>query len=206
MAAVFPCVGDGKGEAAQSNEIIIPPGFRYSPEDYMLIESYLVNKIMGVPIPVNIIKDIDVYDCDPRQLPTSDLMHGKTNNEAYYFTKAGKTWRRTTKGGYWKATYERDISGSDGKLIGTKTKFYFYSTQKGDDGVGEKTSWVMYEFKVNPSILPTQPLDDTTKANVDIQWVVCVIRNKEDDIKEEPNMWSFYEEKAEEGEGDEDDE
>ncbi|OMO98337.1 No apical meristem (NAM) protein [Corchorus capsularis] len=160
MAAVFHCVGDGRGEAGQSNELILPPGFGFSPKDHELIEWFLVNKIMGIPIPYNIIKDIDVYECDPRQLPTSDLKHGKTKNEAYYFTKAGKTWRRTTKGGYWKATYEQDINGRGGKIIGMKT----------------------------------------------IQWVVCVIRNKDDDIEKE-RKWSFYEEKAEEEEddGDEDD-
>lgn len=52
-----------------SGELQLPPGFRFHPTDEELVMHYLCRKCTNQPIPVPIIKDIDLYRFDPWLLP-----------------------------------------------------------------------------------------------------------------------------------------
>lgn len=49
---------------------VLPPGYRFSPNDGQLIVFYLKKKIMGEQLPVDVIPTIDhVYASSPDKLP-----------------------------------------------------------------------------------------------------------------------------------------
>ncbi|XVF56531.1 hypothetical protein PTKIN_Ptkin06aG0128600 [Pterospermum kingtungense] len=155
----------------------IPLGYRFIPYDHELILKYLMIKIMGLELPCDIIKDIDFYDLDPQDFPTSDFKNGVRKNEAYYFTQT-KSTKTCSKSGYWKACgKEREIK--DGTVIvGFKTKFVFYLRNK-VNGIEKQSSWVMHELRVNPDIVPTdQAQDDNIKTKIQ-HCVICRIKNKD---------------------------
>lgn len=47
----------------------LPPGFRFHPTDEELIIYYLKRKINGVNIELEIIPEVDLYKCEPWDLP-----------------------------------------------------------------------------------------------------------------------------------------
>ncbi|XVF06901.1 hypothetical protein REPUB_Repub06bG0091100 [Reevesia pubescens] len=166
MAAAFVSESfsgdEEKGEEeGQAGELLpLPIRYRFAPHDHELILKYLMNKIMGFQLPANIIKDIDFYDLDPHEFPTSDFKHGMKKTEAYYFTQTQQRYsktertKRSSKTGYWKACgKEMEINGG-GRIVEFKKIFVFYWKNQ-INGTEKKSSWVMHEFRVNPSIVPT---------------------------------------------------
>jgi hypothetical protein len=63
--------GGGRAPAAQSQELQLPPGFRFHPTDEELVMHYLCRRCAGLPISVPIIAEIDLYKYDPWQLPST---------------------------------------------------------------------------------------------------------------------------------------
>jgi len=63
--------GGGRVPAAQSQELQLPPGFRFHPTDEELVMHYLCRRCAGLPISVPIIAEIDLYKYDPWQLPST---------------------------------------------------------------------------------------------------------------------------------------
>lgn len=57
--------------AAQSQELQLPPGFRFHPTDEELVVHYLCRRCAGLPISVPIIAEVDLYKHDPWQLPST---------------------------------------------------------------------------------------------------------------------------------------
>ena len=49
----------------------VPTGYRFCPPDDLLIMDYLMSKIMGYKLPVDMITEIDLYAYDPPLLPKS---------------------------------------------------------------------------------------------------------------------------------------
>jgi hypothetical protein len=47
----------------------LPPGFRFHPTDVELVAYYLKEKINGRPIEMNPIAVVDLYKCEPWDLP-----------------------------------------------------------------------------------------------------------------------------------------
>lgn len=47
----------------------LPPGFRFHPTDEELVAYYLDRKISGHPIELEIIPEVDLYKCEPWDLP-----------------------------------------------------------------------------------------------------------------------------------------
>ena len=47
----------------------LPPGFRFHPTDEELVSYYLDRKITGQTIDLEIIPEVDLYKCEPWDLP-----------------------------------------------------------------------------------------------------------------------------------------
>ena len=51
------------------DNLILPPGFRFSPTDEELVVYYLKRKIRGKPLILDIVAEIDIYKREPEELP-----------------------------------------------------------------------------------------------------------------------------------------
>lgn len=49
--------------------VSLPPGFRFHPTDEELVAYYLKRKINGRKIELEIIPEVDLYKCEPWDLP-----------------------------------------------------------------------------------------------------------------------------------------
>lgn len=49
--------------------VSLPPGFRFHPTDEELVSYYLNRKINARPIDLEIIPEVDLYKCEPWDLP-----------------------------------------------------------------------------------------------------------------------------------------
>ena len=49
--------------------VSLPPGFRFHPTDEELVAYYLKRKINGRKIDLEIIPEVDLYKCEPWDLP-----------------------------------------------------------------------------------------------------------------------------------------
>jgi hypothetical protein len=129
------------------------PGFRFHPTDEELVGFYLKRKIQQKSLPIELIKQVDIYKYDPWDLPKELASSGE--KEWYFYCPRDRKYRnssrpnRVTRAGFWKATgTDRPIYSSNGKCIGLKKSLVFY---KGRAAKGTKTDWMMHEFRL-PSI------------------------------------------------------
>ncbi|CAN6453806.1 unnamed protein product [Victoria cruziana] len=136
--------------------ITLPPGFRFHPTDEELVAYYLDRKIHGLSIDLDIIPQVDLYKCEPWELPDKSFLPGR-DLEWFFFSHRdrkypnGSRTNRATKGGYWKAT------GKDRKVasqslphtcptsIGMKKTLVYY---RGRAPHGIRTDWVMHEYRL----------------------------------------------------------
>ncbi|XP_038882902.1 NAC domain-containing protein 87 [Benincasa hispida] len=153
----------------------LPPGFRFHPTDEEIVTYYLAKKIVDAAFTATAIGEADLNKCEPWDLPQKAKMGEK---EWYFFCQrdrkypTGMRTNRATQTGYWKATgKDREIFKGKSVLAGMKKTLVFY---KGRAPKGEKTNWVMHEFRLEPKFshflrLP-KPLKD--------DWVVCRVFHK----------------------------
>ncbi|KAL5722771.1 hypothetical protein ACHQM5_006247 [Ranunculus cassubicifolius] len=171
---------DEKNDFDKVDEVMLP-GFRFHPTDEELVGFYLKRKIQHRTLPIELIKQLDIYKYDPWDLPKLATTGEK---EWYFYCPRDRKYRnsarpnRVTGAGFWKATgTDRPIYASEGnKCIGLKKSLVFY---RGRAAKGIKTDWMMHEFRL-PSVTdpapPKRPLDKSFPAND--SWAICRIFKK----------------------------
>ncbi|KAJ7515278.1 hypothetical protein O6H91_22G008900 [Diphasiastrum complanatum] len=154
----------------------LPPGFRFHPTDEELVSDYLTTKILDNNFTAWAIAEVDLNKCEPWDLKERAKMGER---ELYFFTlrdrkyPTGLRTNRATEAGYWKATgKDRDvICSKSGSLVGMKKTLVFY---RGRAPKGEKTSWIMHEYRLDDEIGHIQG----SKLPKEAEWVVCRIFQK----------------------------
>ncbi|KAI9173957.1 hypothetical protein LWI28_009310 [Acer negundo] len=155
------------------HEMDLPPGFRFHPTDEELITHYLYKKVFDVSFSARAIGDVDLNKSEPWELPWKAKMGEK---EWYFFCMRDRKYptglrtNRATVAGYWKATgKDKDIYRAK-SLVGMKKTLVFY---KGRAPKGEKTNWVMHEFRLEGKF-SLHNLPKTAKN----EWVICRVFQK----------------------------
>ncbi|KAF8007384.1 hypothetical protein BT93_K1401 [Corymbia citriodora subsp. variegata] len=157
----------------------LPPGFRFHPTDEEIITHYLTKKVLSPNFTACAIGEADLNKCEPWDLPKKAHMGEK---ERYFFNQkdrkypTGMRTNRATESGYWKATgKDKEIFRGKNNLVGMKKTLVFY---KGRAPKGEKTNWVMHEYRLEGKFsyynLPRVSKDE---------WVVSRIFHKSTGIK-----------------------
>lgn len=62
-----------KNNEVDKVEDVILPGFRFHPTDEELVGFYLKRKILQQSLPIELIKQVDIYKYDPWDLPSKAL-------------------------------------------------------------------------------------------------------------------------------------
>ncbi|XP_027352716.1 NAC domain-containing protein 100-like [Abrus precatorius] len=151
----------------------LPPGFRFHPTDEELINQYLTKKVVDSCFCAIAIGEVDLNKCEPWDLPGLAKM-GET--EWYYFCvrdrkyPTGLRTNRATHAGYWKATGKDKEIIMENALIGMKKTLVFY---KGRAPKGEKTNWVMHEYRLEGK----HSEHDLPKPGKS-EWVICRVFEK----------------------------
>lgn len=164
-------VGIGKEE--HQDQMILPPGFRFHPTDEELITHYLCKKVQNGSFSATAMGEVDLNKCEPWDLP----LRAKIDEKEWYFFcvrdrkyPTGLRTNRATKAGYWKATGKDKEIFRGKSLIGMKKTLVFY---QGRAPKGEKTGWVMHEYRQEGKF-SLHPLPATTHN----EWVICRVFQK----------------------------
>ncbi|CAD6270751.1 unnamed protein product [Miscanthus lutarioriparius] len=177
----------GGGSSSRVGNLNLPAGFRFHPTDEELIVHYLRNQAASMPCPVPIIAEVNIYQCNPWDLPAKALFG---ENEWYFFTPRDRKYpngvrpNRAAGSGYWKATGtdKAILSTSTSQNIGVKKALVFYG---GRPPKGVKTDWIMHEYRLTGT---DDHKSSTTKRRAGSSmrlddWVLCRIHKKSNDFQ-----------------------
>ncbi|KAH6810378.1 NAC domain containing protein 87 [Perilla frutescens var. frutescens] len=147
-------VVDGAYELASSAVDEIPPGFRFHPTDYEII-NYLLNKVIHRWFRAVAIGEINLNNWEPWDLPKKAKYMAE--EEWFFFFEKETNYptsmrtNRATPSEYWKATEkDKEIYNTNKPqkrvIVGMKKTLVFY---KGRAPKGEKTNWVIHEYRLH---------------------------------------------------------
>ncbi|CAJ1973108.1 unnamed protein product [Sphenostylis stenocarpa] len=170
----------------KNNEQGLPPGFRFHPTDEELVTFYLASKVFNGSFTSVKFAEVDLNRCEPWELPDVAKMGER---EWYLFSlrdrkyPTGLRTNRATGAGYWKATgKDKEVfSASSGTLLGMKKTLVFY---KGRAPRGEKTKWVMHEYRLDGDFSLPHPHPHPHPHHISKEeWVICRIFHKSGEKK-----------------------
>ncbi|GAA0174820.1 DNA-binding transcription factor [Lithospermum erythrorhizon] len=173
---------DSTGGSTQQPQL--PPGFRFHPTDEELVVHYLKKKAASLPLPVNIIADVDLYKFDPWELPDKSTFG---EQEWYFFSPRDRKYpngarpNRAATSGYWKATGTDKPVITDGgtQKVGVKKALVFY---RGKPPKGIKSNWIMHEYRLLDNNTTNRPPGcgvPHKKGSLRLDdWVLCRIYKK----------------------------
>ncbi|KAG5387666.1 hypothetical protein IGI04_029207 [Brassica rapa subsp. trilocularis] len=172
----------------------LPPGFRFHPTDEELVAYYLDRKVNGRTIELEIIPEVDLYKCEPWDLPEKSFLPGNDMEWYFYSTRDkkypnGSRTNRATRAGYWKATGKDRVVESKKMKMGMKKTLVYY---RGRAPHGLRTNWVMHEYRL------THP---TFSSSIQESYALCRVFKKNIQIpkrKEEEMTTSVGKEEEEE--------
>ncbi|KAJ8899667.1 hypothetical protein K2173_019364 [Erythroxylum novogranatense] len=144
----------------------LPPGFRLRIFDDELVEVYLFRKVHNLPMILNRIHDVDLYNFHPQEL--TDTYRRIRSSEWYFFTHRyrkypnGRRPRRAAAAGFWKPTGTDKPIPPDNPRGYRKCLDYY----EGKHPQGFKTVWKMHEYTLisqpnDPSSSSASPGDKT---------------------------------------------
>ncbi|KAK9289880.1 hypothetical protein L1049_008041 [Liquidambar formosana] len=128
------------------------PGYKFSPTDEELVVHFL--KVSNEPVPVNRIRNVNLYLFNPQQLYEMYKVDGE---EALYFFVPrdqkynGITLNRAAGDGYWTEIGVETIIYSGSQPVGFRKTLVFF---EGKLGLGVQTIWSMHEYRVYPNSAP----------------------------------------------------
>ncbi|KAK4484953.1 hypothetical protein RD792_007558, partial [Penstemon davidsonii] len=160
--------------------MILPPGFRFHPTDEELVAYYLDRKINGRTIELEVIPEVDLYKCEPWDLPDKSFLPSK-DMEWYFYSPRdrkypnGSRTNRATRSGYWKATGKDRSVHSQKRPVGMKKTLVYY---RGRAPHGVRTGWVMHEYR----LLESESESRSTRSTLKDSYALCRVFKKETGI------------------------
>nr|CAB3504151.1 unnamed protein product [Digitaria exilis] len=161
------------GLRQEEPRLVLPPGFRFHPTDAEVVVDYLTHKALDSSFSCVVIADVDLNKVEPWDLPGKAKMGEK---EWFFFVHkdrkypTGTRTNRATARGYWKATGKDKEIYRAKTLVGMKKTLVFYM---GRAPRGDKTPWVMHEYRLDGKLPPNLP------RNAKDEWAVCRVFNKD---------------------------
>lgn len=169
----------------------LAPGFRFHPTDVELVRYYLKRKVLGKKLLVDAIADLDIYKFEPSDLPGThsknlpctvshesfqipnlrvfvftDKSYIKSGDLKWHFFcprekkyATGVRANRATECGYWKTTGKERAVLCNGESVG-KIKTLVYHVGKSPRG--ERTDWVMHEYRLEDNVLTQKNIPQVT--------------------------------------------
>ncbi|KAL3627143.1 hypothetical protein CASFOL_028506 [Castilleja foliolosa] len=152
----------------------LPPGFRFHPTDEELVAYYLHRKINGGIIELQVIPEVDLYKCEPWDLPDKSFLPSK-DMEWYFYSPRdrkypnGSRTNRATRAGYWKATGKDRAVQSQKRAVGMKKTLVYY---RGRAPHGTRTDWVMHEYRL------TESTSNSPRSSLKESYALCRVFKK----------------------------
>ncbi|KAG5381295.1 hypothetical protein IGI04_029137 [Brassica rapa subsp. trilocularis] len=154
---------------AGGGQLSVPPGFRFHPTEEELLYYYLKKKVSYEPIDLDVIREVDLNKLEPWDLKEKCRIGSGPQNEWYFFSHKDKKYptgtrtNRATAAGFWKATgRDKSIHLNSSKKIGLRKTLVFYT---GRAPHGQKTEWIMHEYRLDDNENEIQNLLRLTSNN-----------------------------------------
>uniref|UniRef100_A0A9I9E7Q8 NAC domain-containing protein n=1 Tax=Cucumis melo TaxID=3656 RepID=A0A9I9E7Q8_CUCME len=148
----------------------------FCPTDEELLGYYLFNKVLGEQAPLLELPVIDLYIHEPSEI--WQKCGGVDKQDVYFFTTLKKKKSRIIRkvgsnGNTWSCENRaRQVFSStiDHLLLGSVKRFHYQKPKAKDCTDINDCTWIMYEYTLDPSIVP--------KGLVHDSYVLCMIRKK----------------------------
>ncbi|KAK7395955.1 hypothetical protein VNO78_16594 [Psophocarpus tetragonolobus] len=128
----------------------LPVGYRFDPTDDVLAGYYLWKKILGQPIPNDLIQDCDVYQTVPWELPGGG-QHLNWHRFFFYDVRANvfeNPDERNAGNGQWRTLEKgQHVELSNNLQVAGKKNILVFWKPRGNRLV--KTNWFMHEFRLS---------------------------------------------------------